>query len=231
MTLYATPWLHLMHLVSPALPIGAYAYSQGIEWAIEAGWLQDGPGIPANTRLAAWLEGLLEHGLGRLDLPVLVRCLDALAHNDMTAFNDWNDYIRAARETRELLLEDEQMGMALARLLRDLDVPQASSSALLAPPAYVSQFALACHHWHVAQPEALIGFAWSWLENQVAAATKLVPLGQTQAQRLLLRIMPRIEAVCVQAARWQDSDLGSSLPGLALASASHERQYTRLFRS
>ncbi len=229
MTSACMPWLHLLHLVSPALPIGAYAYSQGIEWAIEADWLRDEPGAPANTRLGRWLEGLLEHGLGRLELPVLLRCLDALKHDDGLALNHWNDYVRASRETRELLLEDEQMGMALARLLRDLNLPQ--GEPLLAPPTYVSQFARACHGWAIAPQQALTGFAWSWLENQVAAATKLIPLGQTQAQQLLLRIMPRIESVCAQAMLWEDDDLGSSLPGLALASASHERQYSRLFRS
>ncbi len=231
MTSGGLPGLHLLHLVSPALPVGAYAYSQGIEWAIDAGWLRDERGTPANTRLGRWLEGLLEHGLGRLELPVLLRCLDALKGSDLAALNHWNDYVRASRETRELLLEDEQMGMALARLLRDLELPQMAGTTLLAPPTYVSQFALACHGWAIAPPQALAGFAWSWLENQVAAATKLVPLGQTQAQQLLLRIMPRIEVVCAQAMSWEDTDLGASLPGLALASASHERQYSRLFRS
>lgn len=221
-------WLHLMHLVSPALPVGAYAYSQGLEWAIEDGWLLDKQNPRGLRLIQHWLEGLLRYSLATLDLPVLARCIAAWEQQDLPAIQRWNDFLRAARETHELLLEDEQMGMALARLLKDLGIAQA---AYPDSPCYVVQFALACQHWRIDAGRALSGFAWSWLENQVAAATKLVPLGQTQAQQLLLAIMPRIEPACAVALQLQDADLGQSLPGLALASAHHERQYSRLFRS
>lgn len=221
-------WLHLLHLVSPALPVGAYAYSQGLEWAIEDGWLRDKQNPRSLLPLQHWLEGLLHYGLATLDLPVLARCIAAWERRDVAAVQYWNDYLRAARETHELLLEDEQMGMALARLLKDLGLARAEN---LTSPSYVSQFALACQHWQIDTPRALSGFAWSWLENQVAAATKLVPLGQTEAQQLLLVIMPCIQPACANALRLHDANLGLSLPGLAFASAQHERQYSRLFRS
>lgn len=220
--------LHLMHLVSPALPVGAYAYSQGLEWAIEDGWLRDKHNPRSLQPLQGWLEGLLQRSLATLDLPVLARCIAAWERQDMAAVQHWNDFLRAARETHELLLEDEQMGMALARLLKDLGIADA---AYPASPCYVIQFALACRHWRIGVRRALSGFAWSWLENQVAAATKLVPLGQTQAQQLLLAIMPQIKPACATALQLCDAELGQSLPGLALASAHHERQYSRLFRS
>ncbi len=223
-----TAWLHLMHLVSPALPVGAYAYSQGLEWAIENGWLWDKQNPRDLHLLQQWLEGILARSLATLDLPVLARCIAAWERQDLAAVQYWNDFLRAARETHELLLEDEQMGMALARLLKDLGIAQADYPVT---PCYVIQFALACQQWRIGTGPALAGFAWSWLENQVAAATKLVPLGQTQAQQLLMAIMPQIHPACTTARQLDDADLGQSLPGLALASAHHERQYSRLFRS
>lgn len=216
------PKLHLWHLVSPALPIGAYAYSQGLEFAIEDGWLS------AQGALDDWLAGLLGEGLARTDLPVLLRCLDAWQREDSAALDYWNDWLRASRETSELLLEDEQMGVALWRLLNDLDAPDLT---LRARPGYVSQFARACRFWQIDPVDALQGYAWSWLENQVTAATKLVPLGQTAAQRHLLALMPDIAAACERAGALADDDLGTSLPGLAMASSAHEQQHARLFRS
>ena len=216
------PTLHLWHLISPALPVGAYAYSQGLEFAIEDGWLS-APGA-----LDDWLAGLLLEGLARTDLPALSRCLDAWQQEDAAALDFWNDWLRASRETSELLLEDEQMGLALWRLLNDLEVPD---FALQAPPGYVSQFARACAHWRIDAANALRGFAWSWLENQVTSATKLVPLGQTTAQRHLLALMPVMADACKRARTLADDELGGSLPGLAMASAAHEQQHARLFRS
>ncbi|MEQ8514820.1 MAG: urease accessory UreF family protein, partial [Chromatocurvus sp.] len=132
------------------------------------------------------------------------------------------------RETSELLLEDEQMGLALWRLLNDLDAPDL---ALRSRPGYVSQFARACRVWQITPVDALQGYAWSWLENQVTSATKLVPLGQTAAQRHLLALMPAIADACERAGTLADDDLGASLPGLAMASSAHEQQHARLFRS
>lgn len=216
------PTLHLWHLVSPALPVGAYAYSQGLEFAIEDGWLS------TTGALEDWFGGLLREGLARTDLPVLSRCLEAWQREDAAALDYWNGWLRASRETSELLLEDEQMGIALWRLLNDLGVPD---SSLEEPPGYASQFARACAHWRIDAADALQGFAWSWLENQVTSATKLVPLGQTAAQRHLLALMPVIADACNLARTLADDELGGSLPGLAMASAAHEQQHARLFRS
>ncbi len=220
--------LHLLHLASPALPVGAYAYSQGLEWAVDSGWLKT---QSRNTDdLANWLTALLQTGLGHLDLPVLARCMHAWARQDTAELQQWNDLLRACRETRELLLEDEQLGLALGRLLNDLQL-EGETALHIGKASYVTQFARACNHWQVPQQDALLTFAYSWLENQVAAATKLVPLGQTQAQKLLLQLIPGIAPVCERALQLQDDELGLSLPGLAMASAQHERQYSRLFRS
>ncbi len=213
-----------MHLVSPALPVGAYAYSQGQEYAVESNWLKE-PGA-----LSGWIAGLLKYSLGRLDIPVLQRAYCAWQEGDTAALNDWNNFIRANRETSELLLEDEQLGLALKRLLSSLNI-KGAELALEAPPSFVIYFALAGVRWQISQHDLMQGFAWSWLENQVAAATKTVPLGQTQAQQLLCELLELIPAVCDLAAELTDEQLGIGLPALAIASSRHERQYSRLFRS
>lgn len=217
--------LHLMHLVSPALPVGAYAYSQGLEYAIDSGWAGSEPA------LQDWIEQVMTHSLGQLDVPVLRRVYNAWQADDLAQVNDWNDFVLACRETQELLLEDEQLGLALGRLLESLDISQAARSNFSRSPSYVTLFALAGVRWQVSVDELARGFVWSWLENQVAAATKIVPLGQTRAQQLLVALMPAVDEVCERAKTLTDDELGLSLPGLAMASCLHERQYTRLFRS
>ncbi len=220
-----TALLHLMHLVSPALPVGAYAYSQGLEYAIDNG------GLTTAALIKPWLAGVLRHGLATTDLPILMRCYQAWGTGDTETINYWNAYLGACRETRELLLEDEQLGQALLRLLVALDVPEARTHAWRSPPTFACLFAVAGHHWQVPLDQLLQGFAWTWLENQVAAATKLVPLGQTQAQQLLLALLPDIAPACAIAHNISDDLIGQGLPGLAMASCLHETQYTRLFRS
>ncbi|WP_020209307.1 urease accessory protein UreF [Gilvimarinus chinensis] len=217
--------LHLLHLVSPALPVGAYAYSQGLEYAVEEGWLDD------EGALADWLENVMGQSLAYLDVPVLRRCYLAWQDADLAAVNHWNHLTRACRETSELLLEDEQLGQALNRLLNSLQVPDSDPALYETTPCFASQFALAGVHWQVDIDELAQGFVWSWLENQVAAATKIVPLGQTHAQQLLTQLMPAVLDTCERAKTVTDDEIGLSLPGLAMASCLHERQYTRLFRS
>jgi urease accessory protein len=215
--------IHLLHLCSPALPIGAYAYSQGLEYSIDSGWLR------TPEEITDWLHGLMQHTLSYTDLPLLRRLFAAWCAQDAEAINYWNNYLRACRESRELLLEDEQLGTALARLLKGLGLTQ--TITLQMPPTYACQFARAGVHWGIEVDKLCEGFIWAWLENQVAAATKLVPLGQTQGQQILAHLMPHLPALCQAAAARSDDELGRGLPGLALASSLHEGQYSRLFRS
>lgn len=217
--------LHLLHLSSPALPVGAYAYSQGLEFAIDHGLLK------TSGDVADWLQGILLNGLGALDLPILIRCYKAWCESDFETINYWNHYLRACRETSELLLEDEQLGMALCRLLIDLEVPAESAKAVTAKPSFAVMFALAGCHWQIPVADLLQSFAYSWLENQVAAATKIVPLGQTSAQKLLMQLLPTIPLAIAAAQKIKRDDIGASLPGQVLASTLHEYQYSRLFRS
>lgn len=218
----ADPRLHLLHLASPALPIGAYAYSQGLEYAIEHDQLR-------GQELRDWLADGLALGVAFLDLPIILRVHCALAQGNASALDHWNDLLLANRETRELLLEDQQIGMALLRLLKALQSDFESS--LSQKPGYATAFAMACQAWRIDTEAALYAYCFSWLENQVTAATKLVPLGQTEAQTLLLSLFEEVPRACEHAATLEDAAIGLSLPGLALASCGHECQHTRLFRS
>ncbi|MGM0983535.1 MAG: urease accessory protein UreF [Pseudomonadota bacterium] len=218
--------LGLLQLVSPALPIGAFAFSQGLESAFELGWVTD------EATLGEWLEGVLEDGLTRCELPALARLHVAWARGDDAALVDWDAWLAANRETAELAAEDSRLGASLTRLLESLELgPSRESPALPKGAGYVTVFAWTAYRRGVPVRQALLGFAWAWLENQLAVACKALPLGHTAAQRLVERLRPALVAAVEEALVLDDDDLGPVLPGLALASALHETQYSRLFRS
>ncbi|MCB1849866.1 MAG: urease accessory protein UreF [Gammaproteobacteria bacterium] len=217
--------LRLMQLVSPALPIGGFTYSQGLEWAIEAGWVQD------PESLGDWLEGLIDESLGYLDLPVLVRLHDACVRRDPAALARWGKILYASRESRELRAEERQRARALVSLLRDLAIAAAVDWRSELLHCQAAPFALAAVHWGIAVEACLLGYAWAWLESQVAAAVKLVPLGQTDGQRVQLALAAQLPAAVARALQLADEEIGAGAPALAIASARHETQYTRLFRS
>ncbi len=221
--------LGLLQLVSPALPIGAFAFSQGLESAFELGWVRD------EATLGGWLEGVLEDGLTRCELPALAHLHAAWAMGDGDALAEWDAWLAANRETAELAAEDSRLGASLTRLLESLELlpPGVSrqSPALPADAGYVTVFAWTAHCRGVPVRQALLGFAWAWLENQLAVACKALPLGHTAAQRLVERLRPALVTAVDEALMLEDDALGPVLPGLALASALHETQYSRLFRS
>lgn len=221
--------LRLYQLISPTLPIGAFAYSQGLESAVEAGWVHD------RASAEHWLQGCLLQGLARVDLPWLLRLHQAWRRGDAAATAAAADELLAWRETAELRAEERQLGQALARLLYSLDVeaaaPWQTGGVQAGRATLAGMLALAAVHWGMAAGLIAEAYAWMWLENQVAAAVKLIPLGQTDGQRLLASLATGLPALTAQAATLRDADIGAGLPGLALASALHETQYSRLFRS
>ena len=215
--------LRLLHLASPALPIGAFHFSQGLEYAVERGWVKD------ESTASAWIAGLLEHVVGQLDLVVLQRLFDAFERAELGEVRRWNALLLAARETSELRAEDEHMGTALARVLieHDLDFGRLE----IKRPTYATAFAFACRSAGVSSSETLSTYAWTWLENQVLAAIKLVPLGQNAGQRVLHALSQSLPAVVERAHSIADDEIGVGALMHAVASARHESQYTRLFRS
>ena len=216
--------LRLFHLVSPALPVGAYAYSQGLEYAVHAGWVSN------ETSALDWLDDLLRHSLGTLDLPILLRLRQAWAAHDERAVGRWNRQLIASRETAEARAEDRHMGGALARVLIELKVDGAGDW-LEADAAFATLFALAAARWNIAEAATLGGYLWSWTENQVLAAIKLIPLGQSAGQRLLHRLTHSMPAAVEHARSLGDHEIGVGVLAPMLAGALHETQYTRLFRS
>lgn len=219
--------LRLLQLASPALPIGAYAYSQGLEWAVEAGWVTDAQG------LEAWLQETMVTTLTQVDVPCFARLLTAARAGDETAIAEWTAYLLACRESAELRADDCARGAALARLLRDLDMPvepqlDVATTAEL-PLARV--YARIVAAWNLPEKAAAEAYAWGWLENQAICGIKLIPLGQVAGQRVLFRLAGLIPAQVAEGLACADDAIGGTLPGLAIASARHETQYTRLFRS
>ena len=219
-----TVLMRCLQLASPSLPIGAYAYSQGLEMAVELGW------VSTAADLEIWLRDQMAQSIAYVDLPVLVRLYDAATVQNEAAYSHWSAQLMAMRETRELRADDGDRGLALARLLRDLGVAHMHLPAARKLPLAAS-FACAAVHWQIPRTACAEAYGWAWLEGQVIAGVKLIPLGQVAGQRLLCALAePLAEAVSI-ALTLGDDDIGASLPALAMASALHETQYTRLFRS
>jgi urease accessory protein len=221
--------LRLLHLSSPALPIGAFHFSQGLEYAVESGWVKDEPSA------LEWIGGIAAASLATLDLPVLHRLHAAWRRDDLDAVRHWNAFLIASRETSELRAEDRHLGDALLRVLAELelrdDIDRAGLRALPNGVAHATSFAFACARWNIDAPAMSQAFAWAWVENQVLAAVKLVPLGQSAGQRMLHALNLRLVALLARASDLADADIGISTAIAAVASGRHESQYTRLFRS
>jgi urease accessory protein len=162
---------------------------------------------------------------------VLLRLHRAFAGGDDLSVLRWTRVLRAYRESAELLLEDEQMGLALARLLLARGEGRADLRRRGLPPSYTGMYALAASSWGIDERHALAGFLYACCDAQVSAALRLLPLGQTAGQRMLERGMRAIERCVESTMRIADDDVGSFAAGLALGSAQHETQYSRLFRS
>jgi urease accessory protein len=222
-TRMSTELARLLQLASPALPVGAFSYSQGLEAAVEAGIVHD------RESAQQWITDVLRLSLARMEAPILVRLIDAWQAGDRAAVVRWNEEFLASRETQELRAETVQMGYSLRMLLVQLE--DATALDAIDEPSFPAAFACAVACWRIEPHEALVGYLWAWLENQVMAALKAVPLGQTDGQRILLALGTELEAIAREAAALDDDALGGTAPGLALLSSRHETQYSRLFRS
>jgi len=219
------PLLRLMHLVSPSLPIGGFTYSQGIEWAVETGWIRTA------EDLEAWLGDQLRSSLAFLDLPLLARMHRAARARDRDAMVRWIDWLLAARETSELRAEESNRGRALADLLIAWELGDAPDWKPVLARSQTAGFAYAAAAWGIPVRDSALGYAWSWLENLDLAAVKIIPLGQTRGHQVLQRLTDGIPSAVDGALGMADDEIGASSPGLAIASSAHETQYTRLFRS
>ena len=217
--------LRLCQLVSPALPVGAYNFSQGLEYAVEAGWVHD------EVSTVEWVRGIAEHAIGTLDLPILLRLHAAWTHGDEAKARYWSQYLVASRETNELRAEERHLGRSLAKVLVSLEMNEAAAWIRDESASYACLFALAASRWSIDAHTCAQGYVWAWCENQVLAAVKLLPLGQSAGQRALNELLPVLPGLVQRAEHLHDEDMGVATPLHGMASAWHETQYTRLFRS
>jgi len=211
----------LLQLASPALPVGAYTYSQGLEWAVEAGTVKD----EATAR--RWIVDQLEWNLGRFEAPFLAQMMAAWKVGAGATALALDARYLASRESSELRAETLQMGHSLRKLIDDLFLP------LAVPPAssFAATWSALAMYWGAETREALTAWLWSWAENQTMAALKAVPLGQAAGQRILLELGALIPGVVERALTLPEDDFSNFAPGFAIACARHETQYSRLFRS
>jgi len=227
----AAQLLPLMWLASPALPVGGFSYSEGLEAAIEAGHVSN------EASAAAWLTDQLHLSLARSDLAVLAPAITAWRQTDWATLRELNDWVRTTRESAELRLQSEQMGRSMIEWLHSLHryshvltlLPKA-----LQAPCYPIAYALAMalHTPADASPaHGLYAYAFGWAENMVQATIKAVPLGQGAGQRILAQLVQHIPVAVADALQRPADQRQSFAPMLAILSARHETQYSRLFRS
>ena len=217
--------VRLLHLASPTLPVGAYTYSQGLEWAVECGDVKNEAGA------LVWIQDCLSHGVAGFEAVYLAHMLRAWKADDQARLAELDGEFLASRETAELRAETLQMGHSLARLMRDLpDFPN-EALARLDTPSFPLAWSCVAARWDIPVEDAVAGYLWAWTENQVMAALKAVPLGQTSGQRMLLALGGRIPELARRATTTAIDDTRNFLPAFAIASSLHETQYTRIFRS
>jgi urease accessory protein len=222
--------LQLLWLASPALPVGGFSYSEGLESAVECGLVLD------ETSAAAWLVDQLHLGLARSDLAVVAQAIPAWQRGDLARITELNDWVLHTRETAELRQQTEQMGRSMFAWAQSLGalgqgVAEALSAAQLDPPSYPVAMACAAAHSGAQLQDSLFSFAFGWAENMVQAAIKSVPLGQSSGQRMLARLAQAIPEAVAHAQTLTDDTRQAFTPMLAILSAQHETQYSRLFRS
>jgi urease accessory protein len=222
---HSNPLLAALHLASPALPVGGFAYSQGLEQAVEDRW------VTSMEQAYVWIRDVMVLSLARQELPLWLASHHAALMQDWQALRAANDALHALRETAEFRLESIQMGHSMAKLFTQWP----GGAALLAltdlgwvyPSAHAALSAVS----GIDEQMALTAYLWSWVENQTIAAVKIIPLGQIEGQILLHRLKSDIEQAIQTAMSISPENVGSAAVGLAIASARHESQYSRLFRS
>jgi urease accessory protein len=218
----------MMWLASPTLPVGGFSYSEGLEQAVEAGCVTD------ESDAATWLVDQLHLVMARSDLPVAARAYSAWSRADHAAILELNAWVTTTRETSEARQQTEQMGRSMVAWLKNRATGDARVDqlrTLLPAPTWPVAFALAAVLSGAPLRGCLLAFAFGWAENMVQAALKAVPLGQNAGQRTLALLAADVPAAVDAAIAMRAGERQAYAPMLAILSAQHETQYSRLFRS
>ena len=216
-------FLKLLQLSSPSLPLGAYSYSEGLEYLVENN-------INTAQQLFDWLKQELTTGSIRIEAAVMLR--GYRYSDDRNKLNYWNDWLTASRETKELRQQSQQMGKSLKQLLIKLIATEENNMTIdLQSPNYPIIYGIASQYWQIPEEQATLAYLHSWTSNLVNNGVKLIPLGQTSGQQTLYRLGEVVEEIYQDIINLEDNQLYSCNLGLSLASMNHEQQYTRLFRS
>ncbi len=219
--------LQLIWLASPALPVGGFSYSEGLEAAVESGFVHD------EHSAADWLVDQLQLTLVRSDLSVMAQAIDAWRRDDVEVLRQLNTWVLTTRETSELRAQTEQMGRSLLEWLRNHHTASAEQIAACATfnPTYPIAFALAVAGTQASARDGLLAFTFGWAENMTQSAIKAVPLGQSAGQRILAQLAAAIPDAVQQGMALPEEDRQAFSPLWAILSSQHETQYSRLFRS
>ncbi|MDH5231629.1 MAG: urease accessory protein UreF [Gammaproteobacteria bacterium] len=217
--------MRLFQINSALLPVGGFSYSQGLETAIDQQWVHN-PESGAN-----WIQATAKHSLLYNDLALLKRLHHAFSTANNEAVEYWNQLSVAIRETRELAAEDKDTAQSFKRVLLSLNSKFTEQLQTIRPISYVTAYAAYGVEHQLLINECLASFIWSWLENQIQVLLKLLPMGQAAGQQLMFRLSEDLIELIHDAHEIEDDQIGFSLPGVVHASAKHEQQYSRLFRS
>ncbi|MDY6804327.1 MAG: urease accessory protein UreF [Cyanobacteriota bacterium] len=230
----ANQLLYLLQLASPALPVGAYSYSESLETLVAVGEVND------FVTLANWLKDSLQFGAIRLETALTLRAYKAIETDNLESLIYWNHWAIASKETEELRQQSWQMGRALIKLFLAMQPPGEISlieglQKIVKTDSnfcnYAIAFGIAAASWQIDRENMVLSYLHSWATNLINAGVKLIPLGQTQGQKLLFNLQPQILSTAKEVLELEDDDLSSCSWGLSLASMVHETEYSRLFRS
>jgi len=212
--------LRLIWLASPALPVGGFSYSEGLEAAVDAGLVHD------EASAGNWLLDQLHLVLAQSDLPVVAQAVAAFRDGDLERVDELDQWVRRTRESSELRLQSDQMGRSLGDWA--LSVGQATQRSA---HTYPVAFARVAASIEAPVHDILLAFGFGWSENMAQAAVRAVPLGQGAGQRIVQRLAEALTGAARHAIALPDGERQAFAPMLAILSSRHETQYSRLFRS
>ncbi|NCY13557.1 MAG: urease accessory protein UreF [Synechococcaceae bacterium WB8_1A_041] len=224
--------LALLQLVSPALPVGAFSYAEGLEVLVQAGELRDA------ATLRAWLEAELQFGLLAVEAAALGPLQQAFKTSNMEQLLDLNDWLIAQREAPEMRAQQWQMAGSLLQLLAAMGWPLTEqcqglklTGLKLTGLGWTAAWAWAGHCLNLAATDLVEAYLYGWLANQISAAVRLIPLGATEGQCLQLQLAPLISSQANYLISQDPRQMFSSGVGASLAQLQHGALYSRLFRS